>query len=644
MRGRAIASYCLAAAFAQLAGQGTAVAAGDPERGRQVAAVCAPCHGLDGVSPSPAFPILAGQHEIYLANSIRAYQNGQRSDAVMGGSVRTLTEQQIEDVSAWYASQKGLAVARTAREGPNTAALEAAESAGAEAAALAAGTPALARSVAAPAAAARPEGDALAGCPVNNPNIPATQDLDRDGLPDRHDAVPADASEFAKDSNGDGWLEICDIRQLQAIQTLGGGPGNATGLDWAARVSRRYHLVRDLDASEIGSFQPIGDCGPQNNCMIAGDKFGFTGSFDGGGHVVRKLRIDKPDTGGVGLFGVLAKPGTVRSIVLEDAEVTGLHGVGALVGANFGLIEDCSGSVRVTGKNATGALVGGHAGKVINCHATGTVSGNDAIGGLIGDMRGFVARSHASTRVSGHNGVGGLVGLNTFSTLVASYATGSVTGNNNVGGLVGINTDAVVADSYATTNVEATGTNAGGLVAFNSQSRIRNSYARGKVRGAGSVGALVGTNNGSISASYATGRVSGKTKTGGLAGDNSGGAVRAAYWDRQATGRVFGAGNDDSGDGNADNNRVDEGERNTLEAYAKTIAALRVLTTSETGWHPSAQVAAEEAGQYYCDADADGAVSAEEQRADNLSWDFGDRAALPGIRCIDEGLAVQPLR
>ncbi len=623
-----------------LLGGGAAHAAGDAARGRAAAAICAPCHGSDGVSPSPAFPILAGQHEIYLANAIRAYQSGQRSDAVMGGSVRTLTPQQIDDVAAYYASQAGLARARGA--GADDAALAAAATAGAEASALDAG-PAGASAAAAPALAATAE-NTLAGCPVNNPNIAETQDFDRDGLPDRYDAAPADASEFARDADGDGWFDICDIRQLQAVQALGDGPGNATGLAWAQRMARRYELVRDLDAREIDNFRPIGNCGPQNNCMLAGDAFGFTGSLEGHGHVIRRLRIARPEVGGVGLFGVLARSGSIRGVVLEKAEVTGLHGVGALVGANFGLISDCRVSVRVTGGNATGALVGGHAGKVINCSASGEVTGNDAIGGLIGDMRGFVARSHASTRVSGHNGVGGLVGLNTVSTLVSSYATGRVAGNNNVGGLVGISTDAVVADSYATTRVESTGTNAGGLVAFNSQSRIRNSYARGDVSGVNSVGGLVGANHGTIRSSYATGEVSGRTRVGGLVGDNAGGTLAASYWDIRGTGRVFGAGNDDDSVEGSDNNRINGGEVNSLSAYGKTAAALRVLAARTTGWLPGGTAGGAEAGQYYCDANADGTVSTAEQRADNVAWDFGTDAEMPRLRCVGGNLSEQPVR
>jgi hypothetical protein len=551
----------------------------------------------------------------------------------MGGSVRTLGAQQIEDVAAYYASLKGIGAARTERAaGPNAAAMAAAATAGAEAASLTAGQ------AGAPVAAASGR-DTLAGCPVDNPSIPVTQDSDRDGLPDRYDGAPADASEFARDSDGDGWLEICDVRQLQAIQTLGEGPGNATGLDWAARVARKYRLVRDLDASVIDNFASIGNCGPQNNCMLVRDQFGFTGAFDGGGHVIRKLRISRPEIGGVGLFGAVAKQGSIRGVRLENAEVTGLHGVGALVGANFGVISDSSGSVRITGKNATGGLIGAHAGKIIHCEASGEVNGNDAIGGLVGDMRGFVARSHASTKVSGHNGVGGLVGLNTFSTLVSSYSTGSVKGNNNVGGLAGINTNAVVEESYSTASVDSTGTNAGGLVAFNSESRIRNSYARGDVRGVNSVGGLVGTNNGRIRASYTTGSVDGKSKVGGLVGDNSGGTISASYWDTKGTGRLFGAGNDDGND----DNKLDSGEVSQFAAYGKNPLALRTLKGPTTGWLPDGN-SSEPADTFYCDANVDGAISEDEQRPDNVAWEFGTDAENPGLRCIDGGPAGQPLR
>ena len=77
--------------LALLLAAGLAHAAGDPERGRELASDCAACHGGDGNSPSPAFPILAGQHEEYLLLALKSYQDGTRPNSLMTGSVLDLS-------------------------------------------------------------------------------------------------------------------------------------------------------------------------------------------------------------------------------------------------------------------------------------------------------------------------------------------------------------------------------------------------------------------------------------------------------------------------------------------------------------------------------------------------------------------------
>ncbi|MEO8445003.1 MAG: GLUG motif-containing protein, partial [Gammaproteobacteria bacterium] len=345
-----------------------------------------------------------------------------------------------------------------------------------------------------------------------------TRDRDGDGLADAFDAAPGNPGEFARDADADGWYGICSVEQLEAIQTLGTGPGQRTTLDLATRNTRRYELVRDLDATGIANWIPIGNCGAENNCMIARDRYGFAGALDGNGHTLRNLTINRPDTGGVGMFGTLAKTGVVRNLTLENAIVTGLHGTGALVGANFGYVADCTASVKVAGRLATAGLVGGHAGQVVNCHVRGEVSGQAAVGGLAGDMNGIVRGSSADMRVSAGKGVGGLVGLNTTGKILDSHARGIVTGADNVGGLVGVNTDALVESSFASTEVRGTGTNVGGLVGFNSQSRVQGSYATGSVTGKEAVGGLIGRNNGAVRNVYSTADT-------GLVGDNTGGSI-----------------------------------------------------------------------------------------------------------------------
>jgi cytochrome c553 len=85
-----------------------AAASGDAEVGKKKSVPCAVCHGENGVSPSPEFPNLAGQHADYLEASLKHYQNGKRKNPIMQAQVTKLTPKDIMDLSAYFASQKGL--------------------------------------------------------------------------------------------------------------------------------------------------------------------------------------------------------------------------------------------------------------------------------------------------------------------------------------------------------------------------------------------------------------------------------------------------------------------------------------------------------------------------------------------------------
>ena len=84
--------------------------AGDIEAGRKKAAeVCAACHGPDGNAPlMPDYPKLGGQHADYIAASLKKYKNGKRANPIMMGMAATLSEADVSNVAAYYASQKGL--------------------------------------------------------------------------------------------------------------------------------------------------------------------------------------------------------------------------------------------------------------------------------------------------------------------------------------------------------------------------------------------------------------------------------------------------------------------------------------------------------------------------------------------------------
>jgi DmsE family decaheme c-type cytochrome len=77
---------------------------GDASAGKTASAACAACHGDQGVSANPAWPSLAGQDARYIADALRAYKNGSRSDATMKGFVASLDDRTINDIATYYAS------------------------------------------------------------------------------------------------------------------------------------------------------------------------------------------------------------------------------------------------------------------------------------------------------------------------------------------------------------------------------------------------------------------------------------------------------------------------------------------------------------------------------------------------------------
>ena len=91
---------------------GAAVAAegpikGDATAGQAKAAVCGACHGPDGNSPAPNFPKLAGQGERYLTKQMQDIKDGKRTVLEMTGLLTNLSDQDLADLAAYFASQKG---------------------------------------------------------------------------------------------------------------------------------------------------------------------------------------------------------------------------------------------------------------------------------------------------------------------------------------------------------------------------------------------------------------------------------------------------------------------------------------------------------------------------------------------------------
>ena len=208
-------------------------------------------------------------------------------------------------------------------------------------------------------------------------------------------------------------------------------------------LAGNHKLMNNLDAStpgyeELAGHTANGGKGWEPIGFTTPGRFptGFWGTFDGQGHEIRGLFIDRPDEICVGLFGVTGK--LIRDVLVVDATVTGNWGVGGLVGWNeHGSVYNCYCSGEITGDERVGGLVGNNCGPVNNSYFVGNVSGNSMVGGLAGfHYGGNAGHCHSTGSVTGREQVGGLVGLNQ-GIVVNSYSTSSVTGNEYVGGLVG---------------------------------------------------------------------------------------------------------------------------------------------------------------------------------------------------------------
>jgi cytochrome c553 len=95
--GLLLAGACLAAL--------PAVAA-DEAAGRRKAVACAVCHGPQGLAVAMDAPHLAGQPAMYLGNQLRAYRSGTRHHEVMSVMAKPLSDADIDDLAAWFASLK----------------------------------------------------------------------------------------------------------------------------------------------------------------------------------------------------------------------------------------------------------------------------------------------------------------------------------------------------------------------------------------------------------------------------------------------------------------------------------------------------------------------------------------------------------
>ena len=238
------------------------------------------------------------------------------------------------------------------------------------------------------------------------------------------------------DADRDGWIDISDLAQLDAIRhdlDGDGAPSSGESAEYfrafpgsADRIycyggCEGYELVQDLDFDTDGSGRPGAGDAYWNGGAGWEPISEFGGLFRGNGHTISNLFIDRSGWH-VGLFGRAGRWSEIEEVGLIAVDVRGRVSVGALVGFNDGSVRSSFATGRVAGDDEVGGLVGLNQGAVSDSYATGTVThtgrGTDA-GALFGVSYVRVRNSYATGPVISSDG-GGL-GEISSSLISASY-------------------------------------------------------------------------------------------------------------------------------------------------------------------------------------------------------------------------------
>ncbi|GHT14624.1 hypothetical protein AGMMS4956_12790 [Bacteroidia bacterium] len=188
---------------------------------------------------------------------------------------------------------------------------------------------------------------------------------------------------------------------------------------WGADVY--FIQTADIDAYETSTwnggkgFSPIGNSSTK-----------FAGTYNGKGHTISNLYINRPEQNNIGLFGVTYNNAVIDSIAMVNANIIGNQNVGGLVGTNSSA-------------------------SISNSYTTGYVVGIKHVGGLAGgNTSASITNSYSTSKVSGAIWIGGLVGVNTDGTITNSYSIGtlSVSSGGTSGGLIGYHNSGTLSNNY----------------------------------------------------------------------------------------------------------------------------------------------------------------------------------------------------
>ncbi|WP_164516835.1 hypothetical protein [Clostridium transplantifaecale] len=237
-----------------------------------------------------------------------------------------------------------------------------------------------------------------------------------------------------KDIGGqDGEIPDWLLDENAADLYIGSAEDLAAFRDWVNGVDRSPYdskgktvrLTADITLSGRTDWTPIGEYATP-----------FSGTFDGGGHFIRNLKINDRSRDYLGLFGWVDK-GTIRNLGLENVQISGKNYIGGIA--------------AYLDKGSS----------VLNCYSIGNVTGNAYVGGLVGNVQGKSLDEEDSRKSiinncwyagnveAGVEKAGGIAGrISAGCEIEHNYSTGTTAAEVQSGGLIGTVADYITVDSY----------------------------------------------------------------------------------------------------------------------------------------------------------------------------------------------------
>lgn len=256
---------------------------------------------------------------------------------------------------------------------------------------------------------------------------------------------------------------LCSITIVVKAQSYSGGAGTkADPYQISTKADLKYlsenvgetkkHFLQTADIFFNSSDFAMGGDFYNNGegfIPLATGTFGFEGSYNGGGHIIDSLYINKTN-GPAAFINRTYSSDTFGFLALTNVNITGNIFTGAFAGQVYwGTVMDCYSTGTIKGNDRAGGITGSNVSRIIRCYSTASVTGAKNLGGLAGQNESSLINCYATGNVSGTDRVGGLTGeLMFLGEIENCYAAGLVTGSTNSGGLVGERSGGTIKSSY----------------------------------------------------------------------------------------------------------------------------------------------------------------------------------------------------